>query len=127
MELFRDTHFDFLGRKWWFILPSLVLTLAGLISLVVRGGPLYSIDFKGGAEMEVRWEGAPPVERIREAVSSRLKGVSVVAAHDLTGSSEVLVSAEVPAGGDLTGMRQTMDQALSTITTRYSIRNFEAI
>jgi len=50
-----------------------------------------------------------------------------VAAHDLTGSSEVLVSAEVPAGGDLTGMRQTMDQALSTITTRYSIRNFEAI
>jgi len=71
MELFRDTHFDFLGRKWWFILPSLILILAGLASILARGGPLYSIDFKGGAEMEVRWEGAPPVERIREAVSSR--------------------------------------------------------
>src|SRR5260370_319220 len=67
MELFRDTHFDFLGRKWWFILPSLVLTLAGLVSLVARGGPLYSIDFKGGAQMEVRWEGSPPIERVPAA------------------------------------------------------------
>jgi preprotein translocase subunit SecF len=127
MELFRDAHFDFLGRKWWFILPSLVLLLAGLASLLARGGPLYSIDFKGGAEMEVHWEGAPPVERIREAVSARLKGVSVVAAHDLSGSSEVLISAELPAGGDLTSVRQTMSQALSTITTSYSVRNFETI
>ncbi len=127
MELFRDTHFDFLGRKWWFILPSLVLILAGLASILARGGPLYSIDFKGGAEMEVVWDGAPPIERIRAAVSSRLKGVTVVAARDLTGSNEVLISAALPAGEDLTGVRHTIDQALSTITTRYSIRNFEVI
>ena len=127
MELFRDAHFDFLGRKWWFILPSLILILAGIASLLVKRGPLYSIDFKGGAQMEVRWEGKPPVERIREAVSSRLRGVSVVAAHDLNGANEVLISAELPAGEDLTGVRQTMDQALSTITTRYSVRNFEVI
>jgi preprotein translocase subunit SecF len=117
MELFKDAHFDFLGRKWWFILPSLLLILAGVASLVARGGPLYSIDFKGGAQMEIRWE----------AVMSRLKGVSVVAAHDRTGSNEVLVSAELPPGADLAGLRRTMEQALSTITTRYTIRNFEVI
>jgi preprotein translocase subunit SecF len=127
MELFRDTHFDFLGRKWWFILPSLILILAGLVSIVAHGGPLYSIDFKGGAQMEVRWEAAPPIERIRAAISSQLTGVSVVAAHDLTNSNEVLVSAELPARADLAGVRQTIEQALSTINTRYSIRNFEVI
>ena len=127
MELFRDTRFDFLGRKWWFILPSLILTFAGLASFLVKGGPRYSIDFQGGALMEVRWEGTPPIERIRAAVSSRLSGVSVVAAHDLTGSNEVLVSAELPAEGDLTALRQTIDQALSTVNTRYSIRSFEVI
>ena len=127
MELFKDTHFNFLGRKWWFILPSLILTLAGFASILARGGPLYSIDFKGGAAMEVRWEGAPPIERIRAAVSSRLKGVSVVAAHDLTGSNEVLISAELPAGGDLADVRRTIDQALTTITTRYSVGDYEVI
>ena len=127
MELFKDVHFDFLGRKWWFILPSLILTLAGLASISIRGGLLYGIDFKGGAEMEVRWEGTPPIDRIRAAVSSRLKGASVMAAHNLAGSNEVLVSAELPAGEDLVSVRQTIDQALSTISKRYSIRSFQVI
>src|SRR5437762_533639 len=127
MELFKGTRFDFLGRKWWFILPSLILTLAGVVSLVANGGPRYGIDFLGGAVMQVRWQGAPPIARIRTAVSSRLRGVSVVAAHDLAGSNEVLVSAEIPGEGDLTGLRQTIDQALSTVDTRYAIRGFEVI
>lgn len=127
MELFRNTHFDFLGRKWWFILPSLVLILAGLVSLLVNGGPRYGIDFLGGAVMEVRWDGPPPVERIRTALSSQLNGVSVVAAHDVTGSNEVLVSAEASSDADLTAMRQTIDHALSTVSSAYSIRSFEAI
>jgi preprotein translocase subunit SecF len=77
--------------------------------------------------MAVRWEGAPPIDRIRAAVSSRLSGVSVVAAHDLTGSNETLVSTEAPTGEDLTALRRTINEALSTIDTRYSIRSFEAI
>jgi preprotein translocase subunit SecF len=99
MEIFKDTRFDFLGRKWWFIVPSLVLTLAGLASLALKGGPRYSIDFRGGAVMDVRWDSAPPIERIRAAVSSRLSGVSIVAAHDLNGSHEVLISVQLPAQG----------------------------
>ncbi|HEX4276817.1 MAG TPA: protein translocase subunit SecF [Bryobacteraceae bacterium] len=127
MELFKDTRFDFLRRKWWFIVPSLVLTIAGITSLFLKGGPRYSIDFRGGAVMDVRWDTAPPVERIRSAVSSRLDGVSVVAAHDLTGSSEVLVSAAIPADSDIAALRHTIDEALSTVGGMYSIHSFEVI
>jgi len=126
MELFKDTHFDFLGRKWYFILPSLLLILAGVASLIVNG-PRYSIDFLGGALMDVRWEGGPPVDRIRTAVSSQVTGVSVVAAHDLSGSNDVLISAQSPAEADLGSVRQNIDHALSTLGARYSIRGFEAI
>ena len=55
MELFKNTNFDFLGKKWPFIFLSLALTAAGLISLAVRGGPRYGIDFRGGALMTVRF------------------------------------------------------------------------
>ena len=126
MELFKDSGFDFLGRKWWFILSSLILTSAGLVSLLANG-PRYGIDFQGGAVMGVRWEGPPPVERIRTAVSSRLNGVSVVAAHDRTGSNEVLISVEAPALEDLTALRQTVTDAISTVDTHYAVRSFEAI
>jgi preprotein translocase subunit SecF len=131
MELFRNASFDFIGRKWWFIVPSLILTLAGLVSLFANGGPKYSIDFTGGAVMDVRWEGVPPIERIRAAVSSQVNGVTVVAAHDLTGSNEVLVSAEPPKNGDLAALRQTINQALASVATgldtRCSVRGFEVI
>ena len=127
MELFRNVQFDFLGRKWWFILPSLVLMLAGIASLVVNGGPKYSIDFLGGTMAEIRWEGAPPIEQIRAALSPKLRGVSVVAAHDLTGSNEVLVSAETPADVDVSALRQTIDAALASTGGQYTIRDFEAI
>ena len=33
MELFKNTNFDFLGKKWPFIIASLILTVAGLVQL----------------------------------------------------------------------------------------------
>ena len=56
MELFRNTNFDFLGKKWPFIIASLVLTVAGLVSLAMKGGPRYGIDFKGGTLMTVKFQ-----------------------------------------------------------------------
>jgi preprotein translocase subunit SecF len=72
MELFKNTNFDFLGKKWPFIGMSLVLTALGLISLVMRGGPRYGIDFKGGALVTVRFVKRPPVEKVRGTLSGKL-------------------------------------------------------
>jgi len=38
MELFKNTNFDFLGKKWPFIIMSLILTAAGVVSLIAKGG-----------------------------------------------------------------------------------------
>jgi preprotein translocase subunit SecF len=127
MELFKDADFDFLGKKWWFILPSLAVIVAGLISTVARGGLLYNIDFKGGTQMELRWDGVPPVHDIRTALSSKLPSVTVVGAHGTSGSNEVIVSTELPAGSELNELRQTVEHALSGIGTHFSILNFETI
>ena len=57
MELFKNTNFDFLGNKWPFIIASLVLSVAGLVSLALQGGPRYGIEFKGGMLMTVKFAG----------------------------------------------------------------------
>lgn len=129
MELFKKARFDFLGKKWPFIGASLMLTLAGLISLAVKGGPRYGIEFRGGGVMEVRWPGAPPIERIRAVLSAKLDGVSVVAAHDLAGSPELLISTHLPDERALPSLRQTISAALSRwdADPHWSIRSFEVI
>ena len=71
MELFKNTNFDFLGKKWPFIIASLVLTVAGLASILLQGGVKYGIDFKGGALMTVKFADKPnrredPLRRERQ-------------------------------------------------------------
>jgi preprotein translocase subunit SecF len=84
MELFRNTKFDFLGWKWPFIGLSLVLSAAGLISIGVKG-MRYGIDFKGGAQIWLRFAQEPPVQQIRSALESKMPGeISVTAGHRKT-------------------------------------------
>jgi len=65
MELFQNPNYDFLGFKWPFIIASLVLSVAGLSSIALKGGLRYGIDFKGGTLITVKFAGKPPVDEIR--------------------------------------------------------------
>ena len=71
MEIFVNTNFDFLGRRRYFIALSLLLVLAGVISLVLKGGPKLGIDFKGGTLVYVKFKDAPRLDEIRSALTER--------------------------------------------------------
>jgi preprotein translocase subunit SecF len=90
MEIFKQTNFDFLGKKWPFILLSLALTVVGLISLAMKGGPKYGIDFNGGALMDVNFIKRPSAEAIRAALRQRISGEIEV--QEISNSQEVLIS-----------------------------------
>lgn len=111
MELFKNTNFDFLGKKWPFIIASLVLTAAGIGSLIVKGGPEYGIDFKGGALMYVRFAGKPPVDRIRSVVASKVAGE--ISVQEVTsGANEVMIGTELKSEKELEAARTTMVSTL---------------
>ena len=48
MQFLSDTKIDFIGKRKIGFLFSSILALAGIISLVMHGGPRYSVDFTGG-------------------------------------------------------------------------------
>ena len=110
MELFKNTNFDFLGKKWPFIIASLILTVAGLASLVIKGGPRYGIDFKGGAMLYVRFNQAPPVERIRTALASKISGD--ISVQQVTNRNEVMVGTEIRDEKELNADRQLIEDTL---------------
>lgn len=110
MEIFKSTNFDFLAKKWVFITLSLVLTAAGVISLGIKGGPKYGIDFNGGALMNVKFAHRPSAEEIRSALRKRISGEIEV--QEITNSQEVMVSTEVKDEKTLNVERQQMIDAL---------------
>jgi preprotein translocase subunit SecF len=93
MQLFRATNFDFLGRKWPFIIASLVLTVAGLGSLLVKGGPRYGIDFKGGTMTTVKFAQSPPMNQIRSVIDQKLGSGASVQSF-VGGTNEVSIGTE---------------------------------
>jgi preprotein translocase subunit SecF len=114
MQILKDTNYDFLGKKWWFIGASVVLLIAGLVSILAKGGLRYGIDFKNGAMMTVKWDGPPPVERIRQAMGKRIPGeISVYEqGGDITAQNNVVIATESREEKELNLNRRLMQETL---------------
>jgi len=64
-----DVHVDFIKLRPYALALSTVLILAGLVSLVAKGGPNYGIDFTGGLMVHIGVDPTVDIGEIREAVS----------------------------------------------------------
>ncbi len=111
MELFKNTNFDFLGKKWPFIGLSLLLTAAGLVSLAAKGGPRYGIDFKGGALVTVTFAQRPSVDQVRAALSGKVASLEV---QEVSGKPDDIIGTDVQDDKALQAARQNIVDSLMT-------------
>jgi preprotein translocase subunit SecF len=109
MELFKHNDFDFLGKKWPFIILSLVLTAAGFVSLAVKGGPRYGIDFRGGALITVTFANRPPVDKVRAALS----GAVPVQVQEVSGKQDDIIGIDALEDTALQAARQKIVDRLT--------------
>ena len=56
MRIIKDTNIQFMSQKKLGALLSGTVIILGIISLILAGGPLLSIDFKGGTLLAVHFE-----------------------------------------------------------------------
>ena len=115
MELFKATNFDFLGKKWPFIIASLILTAAGLASLLVKGGPRYGIEFKGGMLMTAKFQTTPPLEQIRSTLATALPSPPSVETFE-NGSNEIEIGTE---GADDVTLAKNRQIVLDTLAKTF--------
>ena len=70
MRIIKDTKIDFMGHARVAIFLSTVLILIGIGSMVTKGGPKLSIDFKGGTLVAVNYTKAIDINEVRSALST---------------------------------------------------------
>ena len=92
MELFREVNVDWLGRKWIFLAFSLIFSVAGLLSMAFWHGIPLGVDFRGGTQVTVHFDGTPNEDHIRAAMEragirdariQRISGANGAAANDV--------------------------------------------
>ena len=69
MRLIKETKIKFMAQSRLGLYLSGAVIGAGIISLILAGGPLLSIDFKGGTFMAVHFSDPVDVNDIRSAMS----------------------------------------------------------
>ena len=88
MELFRSASIDWLGKKWYFLGFSLIFSVAGLFSMLFWHGIPRGVDFKGGTQITVQFDGTPNEGHIRAALdAAHVKDWTIQRISDVGGSS----------------------------------------
>ena len=78
MRFLKETNIDFLSMRRFGFVISGAFILAGIVSLLLQGGPLLSIDFTGGTLAQIRFEEAPDIAKVRSALNALDVGIGEV-------------------------------------------------
>ena len=70
MRIIKDTNIQFMSQKKLGAFLSGTVIVLGIISLILAGGPLLSIDFKGGTLLAVHFEEPVDVNEFRSVMSN---------------------------------------------------------
>lgn len=70
MRIIKDTNINFMGNTKVAVFISAVLILAGIGSMITKGGPKLSIDFIGGTLVAVNYTEAMDINVVRSSLSS---------------------------------------------------------
>ena len=92
MRILSKTNIDFLSKQKIMGFLSIALIVAGIASLIMKGGPLLSIDFTGGTIAQVKFEKPVELGQLRITLSDYgFKGAEIV---EFGSPDEVLIKTQ---------------------------------
>ncbi len=111
LRIFHSTRYDFI--KYW--RHAAIITIAFIVvglSVLVVGGPHYSIEFTGGTTMQVEFAKAPNPDVIRSTVDRA--GFSGSTIQQFGSPTEYTINAQAKSGSELQSAADTTAKQIET-------------
>jgi preprotein translocase subunit SecF len=108
-----NSNFDFVNKNRIAVIVSLVVILAGILSLTLKGGPRYGVDFSGGTLIQVRFSTPIQPSHIKDALAALELG-SVTVQQFGDGANEFLIRAQKTDEKKMTQFSQKVEKTLKT-------------
>ena len=99
MQLFRDSKFDFMGKRHVFLVLSTLLVIASLAVLFGRSLNL-GIDFAGGTQQIIRFQQEPDVDQLRKVLQGAGFGEVGIQTFGEDGDNQVMIKTPLVEGKD---------------------------
>ena len=120
MRFLSKTNIDFISKQKLTGLLSIVLIIAGIASLIMKGGPLLSIDFTGGTVAQIKFEKPVELGQLRNTLSDYgFKGAEIV---EFGSPDEVLIKTQ------FTGSSSEISEKLTlALGKTFTLRRVESV
>jgi preprotein translocase subunit SecF len=130
LELFKEPNIDWMGKAKYFYALSGILLLAGWVNIFAHGGPVrgglpYSIDFKGGTNVDVVFTQPPNVDKLRSGLAAQgLANAEIQSVSDFgtRNSNELLIFVEQKGQGD-EAESAGRNQVINALNAIYGVQN----
>lgn len=121
MELIKpDININFVGHIKGAIIFSLIAIGISLISLIIKGGPRYGIDFEGGTLVQVKFFDKVDISEVRIALDDlTIEGLSVQEFGEKEANEYLITMTKTT--GELEGLSENVKIALNNRFGRESL------
>ena len=120
MRLLSKTKINFISKQKFTTLLSIALIIAGIASLIMKGGPLLSIDFTGGTIAQVKFDKDVELTSLRSTLSEYgFKGAEIV---EFGSPDEILIKTQF--SGSSSEISEKLTTALGNI---FTLRRVESV
>lgn len=120
MRLFNNTNIDFVGKSDIAKFLSMALIIAGLASLVMKGGPQLSIDFTGGTIAQLQFKNPVDVSELRNLLTEN--GFESSEIITFGSPNEVLIKTQFSGANS-----ELASNLKSAIKSEFQIRRVESV
>ncbi len=122
MEFFKPgTHIQFIRVRYIAMAISLILILAGIVSLIAHGGPNYGIDFRGGTLVQVKIHKPTDISHVRDALKGLKLGEVVIQSIGPKKASEYLIRIEKSS----TSLKGISEKVREHLNAKFGEKNIE--
>ena len=120
MRFLKKTNINFISKQKFTAFLSTALIIAGLTSLVSKGGPLLSIDFTGGTVAQVKFENPVELAQLRSILSEYgFKGAEIV---EFGSPDEVLIKTQFSGSSS-----EISEQLTLALGKTFTLRRVESV
>ena len=119
MRLLSKTNINFINKQKFTALLSVALNIAGLSSLIMKGGPLLSIDFTGGTVAQVKFDKDVELTSLRSTLSEYgFKGAEIV---EFGSPDEVLIKTQLGSSSEIS------EKLTTALGETFTLRRVESV
>ena len=120
MRFLSKTNIDFISKQKIAGFLSIALIVAGIASLIMKGGPLLSIDFTGGTVAQVKFEKPVEMVQLRETLSDYgFEGAEIV---EFGSPDEVLIKTQFSGSSS-----EISEQLTLALGKTFTLRRVESV